>query len=118
MLTLLPPLPLLLPHYCCCRCFYIRVLQVMQECGGEPAAQVWTYNASGLGEIRNRNQCLNVANCDKEIIYDGCSPKQPFGCGNNEAFFYEPSTHRLISKVGTGAEMGLAVGAMQMVLCG
>jgi len=75
----------------------------MAECGGEPEKQLWTYNASGLGEIMNKDglsaQCLNVANCQADVIYDGCSPKQPFGCGNNEAFYYVPATNRIISKV-------------------
>jgi hypothetical protein len=74
----------------------------MAECGGEPALQQWSYNASGLGEVSNvatggHRSCLNVANCQSEVIYDGCSPAQPFGCGSNEAFTYDAVTHTLTS---------------------
>ena len=78
------------------------VQAVMAECGGEPERQQWSYNATGLGEVRNVFRgavCLNVRGCETSVIYDGCSPAQPFGCGSNEAFAYDDGAHRLVSRL-------------------
>jgi len=44
------------------------------ECGGEPSAQAWSFDAPAAGYIRNNASgfCLNIANCQSEMIYDGC----------------------------------------------
>eukprot|EP00041_Stephanoeca_diplocostata_P013461 m.235684 g.235684 ORF g.235684 m.235684 type:complete len:150 (+) comp19345_c2_seq4:82-531(+) len=44
----------------------------VQECGGEPDLQTWTYNTPDAGYLKNTktNACLNVAQCKTAIIYD------------------------------------------------
>jgi alpha-galactosidase len=54
---------------------------ILAECGGEPTLQNWTLSdASHLpsfppGFLLNSasQQCLNVDNCQTEVIYDGCT---------------------------------------------
>jgi hypothetical protein len=45
------------------------------ECGGEPAAQNWTFNAPAAGFLTNAasRTCLNVDACGSAVIYDGCT---------------------------------------------
>lgn len=45
------------------------------ECGGEPAGQTWKFNVPATDYLNNaaNNVCLNVANCETEVIYDGCT---------------------------------------------
>lgn len=47
---------------------------VLQECGGEPGAQNWTFGAPAAAFLQNEQSslCLNVDSCETLIIYDGC----------------------------------------------
>ena len=64
---------------------------VLAECGGEPTLQNWTLSdASHLptfppGFLFNpaSEQCLNVDNCQTEIIYDGCTTQKGTCSGPN-----------------------------------
>jgi hypothetical protein len=51
------------------------VFATVAECGGEPAYQNWTFGVPVQGFLQNpaSNQCLNVDNCQSQIIYDGCT---------------------------------------------
>jgi hypothetical protein len=48
---------------------------VVQECGGEVAAQNWTFGAPAPQFLLNAasSQCLNVESCKTALIYDGCT---------------------------------------------
>ena len=67
------------------------------ECGGEPAAQNWTFNAPAPGFLTNaaNRVCLNAANCGAQLVYDGCSTSgkscNPPGRFYNEQFALQPS---------------------------
>jgi hypothetical protein len=60
---------------------------VVAECGGEPAAQNWTLNDPAVGFLSNTPSagaapvCLNVADCQTEVIYDGCTTSGPTCAG-------------------------------------
>lgn len=62
------------------------------ECGGEPSAQAWSFDTPAAGFIRNNasGSCLNVANCESDMIYDGCVTSgttcNPAGHFYNEQF--------------------------------
>jgi len=45
------------------------------ECGGEPTYQQWIFNYPMTEFLYNNasTQCLNVDNCQTDIIYDGCT---------------------------------------------
>ena len=47
----------------------------VQECGGEPELQQWTFDQPMKGFVRNAkaNVCLNVEGCKTDVIYDGCT---------------------------------------------
>lgn len=47
----------------------------VEECGGEPSQQQWQFNTPMSGFVYNAatQLCLNVANCETQIIYDGCT---------------------------------------------
>ena len=49
------------------------------ECGGEPDAQNWTFNAPAQGYLTNsaNKVCLNVDSCKTAVIYDGCTTTGP-----------------------------------------
>jgi hypothetical protein len=47
----------------------------LRECGGEPSLQQWIFNEPMSGFFHNNatNMCINVDNCQTEVIYDGCT---------------------------------------------
>eukprot|EP01052_Picozoa_sp_SAG31_P024688 SAG31_NODE_2117_length_6412_cov_7.762712_5_plen_153_part_00 len=47
----------------------------LEECGGEPADQKWTFDKPMAGFIFNpaTKQCLNVEGCGSKVIYDACT---------------------------------------------
>jgi len=56
------------------------------ECGGEPSAQNWTFNAPASGFLTNaaNDVCLNVADCETAIIFDGCTTTGSTCSGKNK----------------------------------
>jgi hypothetical protein len=67
------------------------------ECGGEPAAQVWTFDTPAAGFLSNKAApaaaptCLNVDACGTEVIYDGCTTTGST-CAGPGKFFNEQWT--------------------------
>ena len=63
------------------------------ECGGEPGAQNWTFDAPSPGFLTNaaNRVCLNVDDCGTQVIFDACTtPAQSNGtCAGKGKFYNE-----------------------------
>jgi hypothetical protein len=65
------------------------------ECGGEPAAQNWTFGAVAPEFLSNGRTCVNAANCGTQLVFDGCTTSgrtcNPPGSFANQQFVLAPS---------------------------
>lgn len=57
----------------------------LAECGGEPTYQIWEFNQPMTEFLSNSASglCLNVDNCQTDIIYDGCTTTGSTCSGKN-----------------------------------
>ena len=80
----------------------------LAECGGEPSAQNWTWDAPAPGFLTNAasRQCLNVEACGSTIVYDGCSTTGGTCAGpdkySNEQWALDASSGALVSALPGG----------------
>jgi hypothetical protein len=94
------------------------------ECGGEPAAQNWTFGAPAAGYLSNaaNRVCLNAANCATQLIYDGCVTSgrtcNPPGTFFNEQFALEPSGALVSAMKGAPCATVAADGTVALAPCG
>jgi hypothetical protein len=90
------------------------------ECGGEPAAQNWTFNSPAQGYLTNaaNRVCLNAASCGAALVYDGCTTSgktcNPAGTFYNQQFALQPSGALVSAMAGApcatvGADGGVAL---------
>mmetsp|Transcript_20067 Transcript_20067/g.52115 ORF Transcript_20067/g.52115 Transcript_20067/m.52115 type:complete len:576 (+) Transcript_20067:146-1873(+) len=61
----------------------------MQECGGEPMLQNWSFGQPAAQFLSNAaaKVCLNVEACGKTIIYDGCNTNG-MTCGSTNTTYH------------------------------
>jgi hypothetical protein len=93
------------------------------ECGGEPAAQNWTFDAPAPGFLTNaaNRVCLNAANCASNLVYDGCTTSgktcNPPGTFYNQQFSLQRSGALVSAMAGAPCATVGADGSVALSKC-